>query len=291
MTLKVVNVGCVPGGEAFLLITEERTAIFDTGFAFTAKGMVKKMKAELGDRPLDYILLSHSHYDHISGAAEMKRVWPDAKIVSAAHAAKIFEKESAMKTIVKMNRGAALYFRKNPFYIYNMRNIHTDIVVKEGDIIDLGSVKLETIEAPGHTWDSLAFWCESERLAMVCETMGVLAGGDKIMPAYLVSYKAAMRFVNRLESLNPVKILYPHYGIIDNEEDCKKVIGWAKRDNEEGKDFVINAYKEGKDVETIKQMVKDTYYTEIIRKGQPEKAFDLNNKYMVPMLIKECGGE
>ena len=48
MTLKVVNVGCVPGGEAFLLITEEKAAIFDAGFAFTAKPMVKKIKAELG---------------------------------------------------------------------------------------------------------------------------------------------------------------------------------------------------------------------------------------------------
>ena len=55
MTLKVVNVGCVPGGEAFLLITEEKAAVIDAGFAFTAKPMVKKIKAELGDRPLDYV--------------------------------------------------------------------------------------------------------------------------------------------------------------------------------------------------------------------------------------------
>ena len=67
MTLKVVNVGCVKGGEAFLLITEEKSAIYDAGFSFTAKAMVKRIKAELGNRSLDYILLSHSHYDHISG--------------------------------------------------------------------------------------------------------------------------------------------------------------------------------------------------------------------------------
>ncbi len=289
MTLKVVNVGCVPGGEAFLLITEENAAIFDAGFAFTAKPMVKKIKAELGDRPLDYILLSHSHYDHISGASLMKKVWPDAKIVSAEHAAKVFEKPSAMKRISQMNRAAAFYFKKNPFFNNNLSRIHTDIVVKNGDIIDLGSVKLETIEAPGHTWDSLAFWCESERLVMTCETMGVLAGNDSIMPACLVSYRTTMEFIDRLEQLRPNKILYPHYGIVDGEENCMTVIGWARRDNEEAKELIITAHKEGKDVEEIKQLVKDKYYTDIIRKGQPEKAFDLNNKYMVPMIIKECG--
>ena len=289
MTLKVVNVGCVPGGEAFLLITEEKAAIFDAGFAFTAKPMVKKIKAELGDRPLDYILLSHSHYDHISGASLMKKVWPDAKIVSAEHAAKVFEKPSAMKRISQMNRAAAFYFKKNPFFNNNLSRIHTNIVVKNGDIIDLGSVKLETIEAPGHTWDSLAFWCESERLVMTCETMGVLAGNDSIMPACLVSYRTTMEFIDKLEQLRPNKILYPHYGIVDGDDNCMTVIGWAKRDNEAAKDLIITAHKEGKDVEEIKQLVKDKYYTDIIRKGQPEKAFDLNNKYMVPMIIKECG--
>ena len=289
MTLRVVNVGCVPGGEAFLLITEEKAAIFDAGFAFTAKPMVKKIKAELGDRPLDYILLSHSHYDHISGSSLMKKVWPEAKIVSAEHAAKVFEKPSAMKRISQMNRAAAFYFRKNPFFSNDLSRIHTDIVVKNGDMIDLGSVKLETIEAPGHTWDSLAFWCESERLAMICETMGVLAGNDSIMPACLVSYRTTMEFIDKLEELRPNRILYPHYGIVEGEDNCNMVIGWARRDNEACKNFIMDAYRGGKDVEEIKQMVKDRYYTDVIRKGQPEKAFDLNNKYMVPMIIKEFG--
>lgn len=291
MTLKVVNVGCVKGGEAFLLITEGKSAIYDAGFSFTAKAMVKKMKAELGDRPLDYILLSHSHYDHISGASEMKKVWPDAKIVSAAHAAKVFEKESAMRTISKMNRSAALYFRKNPFFRNDLSRIHTDIIVKDGDIIDLGSIKLEVIEAPGHTWDSLAFWCESERMALICETMGVLAGNESIMPAYLVSYRTSMQFIERMESLHPKKFLYTHFGIIDGEDECSKVIGWAKRDNFGAKELIVDSYRKGMDVEKIKQLVKDTYYTDVIRKYQPEKAFDLNNKYMVPMVIKECGDE
>ena len=287
MTLKVVNVGCVPGGEAFLLITEEKTAIVDSGFAFTAKPMVRKMKAELGDRPLDYILLTHSHYDHISGSSLMKKVWPDAKIVSHPYAAKIFEKESAMNTIRKMNRAAAIYFRKLPFFSNDLSNIHTDITVSEGDIIDLGLAKLKVIEAPGHTKDSIAFVCEEEHLVVTCETMGALAGNDSVMPACLVGFKSTMDFIERIENMHPQKMLYPHYGIIDSEEDCMKVISRSKRDNLEAKDIIVNAYNEGKDLETIKQLVKDKYYTDIVRKGQPETAFDLNNKYMVPMIIRE----
>ena len=119
--------------------------------------------------------------------------------------------------------------------------------------------------------------------------MGVLAGNDGIMPACLVSFKSTMDFIDRLESLRPKRMLYPHYGIIEGEEDCMTVIGWAKRDNIAARDLIVNAYREGMDVEAIKQLVKDKYYTDIIKKGQPEKAFDLNNRYMVPMIIKECG--
>lgn len=287
MTLDVVNVGCVPGGEAFLLMTEEKTAIFDAGFSFTAKGMVKKMKAELGERKLDYILLSHSHYDHISGASLMKKVWPEAKIVSAEHAAKVFEKPTAMKTIRRMNRFAASYFKKSQFFSNDLSRIHTDVIVKDGDVIDLGSLKLVTVEAPGHTWDSLAFWCESEGLLMTCETMGVFAGTDSIMPTCLVSYNASMRYIEKMEGMNIRKMLYPHYGIIDGEEACRKVIAMARRDNELCMKIISDAFESGKSEDEIKQIVKDKFYTDIVRTGQPEKAFDLNNKYLVPMMIRE----
>lgn len=289
MTLRIVDVGCIAGGEAFLLMTEEKSAVVDAGFSFTAKPMVEKMKAELGDRPLDYILLSHSHYDHISGASEMKKEWPEAKIVSAEHAAKVFEKKNVMKTIAKLNRSAAFYFRRNPFFRCDLSKIRTDIIVKDGDVIDMGSEKVEIIGAPGHTKDSLAFWCRNEEILISCETMGVLSGDDRVMPACLVGFGCTMDFIERAERLHPKKMLYPHYGVIEGEGDCEKVISWAKRDNLELRDVILKAHREGMDVETIKQMVKDRYYTDVVRKGQPEKAFDLNNRYLVPMIIKECG--
>ena len=88
-----------------------------------------------------------------------------------------------------------------------------------------------------------------------------------------------MEFIDRLEKLRPKKMLYPHYGIIDNEEDCMTVIGWARRDNMEARDLIVDAHRKGMDVEEIKQLVKDRYYTDIIRKGQPEKAFDLTDRF------------
>ena len=58
----ITNVGGTPGGEAFLLVTEEKAALIDSGFACSAGRMVANIKDILQDRPLDYAV-SYTHLD------------------------------------------------------------------------------------------------------------------------------------------------------------------------------------------------------------------------------------
>ncbi len=287
MSFSVHNVGCVSGGEAFLLLVDGgKTALIDSGFLFTAKGTVKKISDILGDRPLDYILLTHSHYDHVSGSVAVKKRWPDAKVVSAEHAADVFNKPNAVKTMMKLNRAAAIAFRKSPFFMGNLKGLHTDIRVKEGDIIDLGTMKFKVLESPGHTWDTIAFWCEEERFLIANETLGVFASAEDIAPACLVSCKRTLDFIHRVKELDPDKILMPHYDVVYGD-DCRKTTFMAERDTEKMRDIILENYDNGKTEEEIKQIVKDIIWVGPMRKGQPEAAFDLNNKYVVPTIIKE----
>ena len=71
--------------------------LFDAGMAYSADKMIKNIKRELGDRPLDAVLLSHSHYDHISGVPFLRKEWPDLVVYGSAYAKKILEKPSAKK--------------------------------------------------------------------------------------------------------------------------------------------------------------------------------------------------
>lgn len=282
----VYKVGCIIGGDAFLLMTEEKAALIDTGFSFTAKKMAQNVKNKLRGRKLDYIILTHSHYDHVSGAMVCKKIWKDAQIITAKHADEVFAKPSVIKRMKKLNRIAALSFKKLPIYGDTLKGLRADRIVKEGDIIDMGSMKLKVMESPGHTWDMIALWSEEERFLVANETVGVLVTNDVLSPACLVSYKKCIEFVERARALKPTKILVPHFDMIYGDL-CDWYFELSMKWHGIFKDFIVSLHNEGKTKEEIMKAGKEKFWVAALREGQPEAAFDMNNKHIVDTVLKE----
>ena len=86
-----------PGDSAFLIDDGKTSILYDSGFAFTGYAVAENIRAALGERSLDYIFLTHSHYDHALGSAYAKRVFPNVTVVAAEYAAKIFQKANDIR--------------------------------------------------------------------------------------------------------------------------------------------------------------------------------------------------
>ncbi len=282
----IENVASVPGGEAFLLINETGTALIDTGFAFSAQAMVKNIENRLGGRALDAILLTHSHYDHASGAPYCRERWPELKVYAAAYAKKVFEKPGAIKTIDEMNENAALVFRQ-PDYRKSSAELSVDVPLSEGDKFSVGSMEFTVIETPGHTRDCLSFFCEKESLVIASETLGYPLLPDMVVPTYLVSYAQSLESVEKIRRLGAEKMLVSHMGLVGRDfiaEYLEKSEIWMKKT----RDMIVDGYKRGLDEAGLQALLKEKFYQGEILTVQPEKAFDLNAYYTVKMLVHEC---
>ena len=86
--LKITDVRVVPGDSGFLIDDGTTSILYDSGFAFTGYKLADNIKNALGKRELDYIFLTHSHYDHAAGSAYVKKVFPGAKVVAGAGSVK-----------------------------------------------------------------------------------------------------------------------------------------------------------------------------------------------------------
>ncbi len=94
-----------------------------------------KMLDFIGNADLEYILLTHGHFDHIGGVKEIKEKF-GAKVV-------ISSQDEPMLSSGKLSLAAFCGGVQN--------NTGADILVKDGDVIELGNTSIKVMATPGHT--------------------------------------------------------------------------------------------------------------------------------------------
>ena len=129
--IKITDMRVTPGDSAFLIDDGKTAILYDSGFAFTGYAVADKIKAYLGSRELDYIFLTHSHYDHALGSVYALKYWPGAKVVAGEYAVKIFSKPTAKALMRELDRKFA---NKNAVGEYEdlIDNLRVDIPVCDG---------------------------------------------------------------------------------------------------------------------------------------------------------------
>lgn len=116
------------------LLTDEKTgkmAVSDPGDK--SEKLIADIKANGGK--LEYVMLTHGHYDHIGYAKQLAQMF-GAKIVSGIATNKFFSRP-------ELNLTAKHGLKFEPF--------DADIQLAEGDTFMLGETEIKYITTPGHT--------------------------------------------------------------------------------------------------------------------------------------------
>lgn len=283
--IKVMDMRCNKGDSAFLIDDGKTSVLYDTGFGFTGFEVAKNIKTVLGERKLDYIFLTHSHYDHALGSAYILRYYPTARVVAGSYATGIFQREGAKRTMREMD---AKFAEKCGVKDYQFLGdeLRVDISVNEGDVIQAGDMCFEVIDLPGHTRCSIGFICKERGLLLSSETLGVYDGEKRIVPLYLVSYSAAVSSIEKVKKLDIKRILAPHYGIL-NEEQTKYFLDNMKSASENAAQNILKSLKSGKNSNEIISDFKAEFWHGYIKEIYPEDAIDLNTSIMIELIRKE----
>ena len=286
--LTIRDVRVVPGDSAFLIDDGETAILYDSGFAFTGYGVADKVRAILGERPLDYIFLTHSHYDHALGAAYARRYWPRVKLVAGAYAAGIFAKPSARAVMRDLDRKFAA---KCGVLHYEdlIDELRVDVPVKDGDVIHAGKMEFTVIDLPGHTKCSIGFYLPSEKLLLSSETLGVYDGGQIIVPSYLVGYQLTLDSIAKAQQLPIRNILLPHCGLLDEEKTAFYLAGCGESAVSTARD-ITNLLRAGGTYEEAEAFFRERFYRGNVPAIYPEDAMALNTGIMVRLLGKELLG-
>ena len=250
------------------LITGESCYLIDSGVA-GSKNLIDEYLQSIGRNMSDIkgIFLTHSHPDHIGGAAEIKRI-TDCKVYAPA---------------LELNwiEDIDIQFRERPipnYYSLLSESVEVDVPLRDGDIVTLeDGIKIRALLTPGHSIGSMSFVLGND----------FAFTGDAIPVAHdlpiFVDYKESIYSIDRINELSEVQYFCPAWDEIYDKKSLEEVINDSKRMLHRLKDAVHKVeaeYKELNEDEKILMIFKQAGILQYAGNPLVVKSIDACREYL-----------
>ena len=177
----------------YLIVGTQGAAFVDTGWDRPGEAKARiDYWGEIGKPPLKGIVVTHRHAPHWGNAPAIQKACGNPPIIAS------FVEKDEIET--------------------RMQGAKVDQPVRDGETLSLGSMTLEFIDAPGHTYGSMAVFIRETRALFTGDTVmgtgsSVVNPGEGEISLYLQTLDKFLRY-------NPA-VIYPGQGPVVKEPRAK----------------------------------------------------------------------
>ncbi len=238
----------IPNGVSYnsYLIKDKKNVLMDTVDKRKIDQWLKNVKDSLGDKKLDYLVVSHLEPDHSAGINILMNEYPEMKIVANKKTFDMFPQ----------------------FLDLDFENRKT--VVAEGDLLDIGKHKLQFFMAPMVHWpEVMVTYEQAEKILFTADGFGKFGALDveedwacearryyfNIVGKYGMQVQQLLKKVANLD----IKMICPLHGPILKENleyYINKYDIWSKYEPEDDGVFIAYNSIHGKTKEAIEKLAE-----------------------------------
>ena len=186
------NLYFVGGYEAstHILETDEGLILIDPGYFETLPIVLENIKAVgLKEKDIKYILISHAHFDHMDATEALVKI-------------------TGAKTFIGKKD---LPLLNGEIFHYPIRSFKPDVLLEDGDVVELGNTCIRCMETPGHTDGTMSFFFDvTENGKTYRAGMFGGAGTNTLTREFLeknsLPYENRQKFINSIHRLLQEKV-------------------------------------------------------------------------------------
>ncbi|MGB9630330.1 MAG: MBL fold metallo-hydrolase, partial [Thermodesulfobacteriota bacterium] len=235
----------------YLLEGKDESLILSGGTSYIVPDILEQFKEfRIDERKIKKLLILHSHFDHVGIVPFFKRRYPEMEVYGSERAWEILNMEKAVSTINEFSRTIAKKMGREKVYETYDLDWRDDVkgkMIREGDQIDLGDLKVSIIEIPGHSSCCIAAYLTD--LKVLFPTDG---GGIPFNQTIITSGNSNFtKYQESLEKLKPLEVetyCADHYGYVIGEE-ARSFISETIKKAKAFRSLLEEAYLQTKDID------------------------------------------
>jgi 2-aminobenzoylacetyl-CoA thioesterase len=201
-----------------LIISGEYCAISDAGIYAEGESLWKRIEEEV--ETIEFILLTHAHFDHVGAVPYLRSQAPHLRLLGGRETETLLKDAEYTRVLYEKNKNASEALGETMDLSFDDWHsmLQPDMTLSDGESFSLGGgVDIILIDTPGHTPDSVSYYVKPDAAFIGGDILGHYGGRDLVTPAFSGDYKTYLASLQKISSYDIQVLSLPHGGSLTGE--------------------------------------------------------------------------